>query len=145
MMFRVLFIITFANSNELDRHEYRPLMQQLKDRVLGVRASTSPGDRGRGPADRLALLRHGLAVRFHLELLEIEGQQAQPLVIGEDAAALAGEVLGVESVGEGGNQRNVFSRLGEAEMAIHFGGPFEQFLEGVPAERERRGHADRAP
>ena len=36
-----------------------------------------------GCADRLPVLRHRLAVRFHLELLEIGRQQPQPLVVGE--------------------------------------------------------------
>ena len=41
------------------------------------------------------------AVRFHFELLEIVGQQLQPLVIGEYRARLAASNLRVIKVGEG--------------------------------------------
>ena len=90
-----------------------------------------------GHVDRLAVVRHRLAVRFHLQLLEIERQQPQPFVIGEDAARLAAELLDIEPVGERGDQRHIRARLGEAEMAVHLRRAFEQRLERIPAERQR--------
>ena len=94
---------------------------------------------------RLALGRDRFAVRFHLQLLEVERQQAEPLIVGEDGARLTLEPLDVEPVGEGRDQRHVLRRLGKAEMPVHLGRAFEQGLESVPAEGQRGGDSDRAP
>ena len=120
-------------------------MQQLEDRMLGVGAGSAPGDGRRRLIDGRTVHRHRLAVRFHLQLLEVEGQQAQPLVIGEGGARLASEPADVEPVDEGGDERRILRRLGVAEVAVHLRRAFEQFLEGAPAQRQRRGQADSAP
>jgi hypothetical protein len=72
---------------------------------------------------------HALAVRFHLELLEIGGEQPQPLVIGEDRAGLGAAHVGVIAVGEGGEDRRVALQRREAEVAVHRRGAFQQLLE----------------
>ena len=69
----------------------------------------------------------------------------EPLVVGEDAARLATAILDVEAIREASDQRNILGRLGEAEMTVHFRGPFEKRLEGVPAECNGRAETDRAP
>jgi hypothetical protein len=79
--------------DELDRHEVRALVEQLEHGMLRVGADAAPGDRRGGAADRRAVERHALAVRFHLQLLEIGGEQPQPLVIGEDGAGLGAATL----------------------------------------------------
>ena len=86
-----------------------------------------------------------LAVQFHLELLEIGGQQPQPLVIGEDGAGLGAADVGVIAVDEGGEHGRVGVERREAEMAVHRRRAFEQALERVPAERQRGRKADRRP
>ena len=131
--------------DELDGHEMSALVEELEDGVLGVGADPAPGDwRGR-PAGGRAVELHRLAVRFHLQLLEIGRQQAQALVIGEDGAGPGAADVGVITVGEGGEDGRVFEQGREAEMAVHRRRALEQGLERVPAERQRGGKADRRP
>ena len=56
----------------------------------------------------------------------------------------SGGAVGV-GFGEGRQHRHVALRFGEAEMAVHLRRALEQFLECVPAQRQRRRHPDRAP
>ena len=114
--------------------------------MLRVGADPAPGHRRGRPVDRLA-------VGASPTCRSIPSRAA-----GDRRAAAAAarhrrrpprvwqpQLLDVEPVGEGGDQRHVRGRLGEAEMAVHLGRAFEQCLERVPAERQRRGNADRAP
>ena len=61
-------------------------MKQLEHGVLRVCARATPGHRRGRMLDRLAVAGNGLAIRFHLQLLEIEREKAQPLVVGEHRA-----------------------------------------------------------
>ena len=145
MVRRVLAVVLLGDGNELDRDQVAALVQQLEDRMLGVSADPAPGDRRGWPPHRLAVGADQLAIRFHLQLLQIGHQQPQPLVIGKDRARLAAKLLAVEQVGEGREHRRVGLRLGEPEMTVHLGRAFEQFLERLPAQRQRRREADRRP
>ncbi len=120
-------------------------MEQLKDRVLRVRARPAPGDRRGRLADWRSVELHRLAVRFHLELLEIERQQPQPLIVGEDGARLAFELADIETVDEGRNQRRIVGGLGISEMPVHLGRAFEQFLERTPAQARARRRSRSRP
>src|SRR3546814_13668357 len=53
--------------------------------------------------------------------------------------------IGVDLVGEGGEQADIVGAVSEAEMPVHLGRAFEQVGEGVPAERESGGKDDRRP
>ena len=145
MMFLVLVIVAFADGDEFDRHQQGALVKELEYGVLGIGPGPTPGHRGGRAVDWRAIDLHRLAVRFHLQLLEVERQQPKPLVIGEHGARLRTRLLGVKAIGEGGEQRHIGRRFGEAEMAVHLGRAFEQAFERVPAERERCSDADGAP
>ncbi len=90
-----------------------------------------------GRVERLAVRGHRLAVRFHLELLEIGRQQPQPLVISEDRARLAPQLLDIEPVGEGGEQR----RIGAPARRSGNGGPSPPRLRAIPRTRPSRAPA----
>src|SRR3546814_15692996 len=62
-----------------------------------------------------------------------------------DRARLAIEAVGVDLVGESREQADIIGAVSEAEVPVHLGRAFEQVGEGVPAERERGGKADRRP
>ena len=85
-MLGILRILALADRDELDRNQDRALVEQLEHRVLRVGAGPAPGHRRGRVIDRLAVDGHRLAVRFHLELLEIERQQPKPLVVSEHGA-----------------------------------------------------------
>src|SRR5205085_12447440 len=112
------------------------VVEELEHRVLRVRACAAPSDWRRGMSHRFAVARDRFSVRLHLKLLEVEGQQAKPLVVRENAAGLAAEVLDVEPVGESRDQRYAGCRLTKAKVPVHFGRAFEQSLERIPAERQ---------
>ncbi len=138
-------VIGLARDDEFDRGQMRSLMKQLEHRMLRIGADPAPGDRRGLLRHRLSFESHRLAVRFHFELLQIGRQKPQPLVIGEHRARLAAQAIGVNLVGEGREQADIVGAVGEAEMAVHLGGAFEQVGKGVPAQCERRGKADRRP
>ena len=127
-------IARLDHRDELDGDEVRALVEQLEHRMLRIGADAAPGDGGGRAADRLAVDGHALAVRLHLQLLEIGGEQAQPLVIGEGRTRLGMADLGVIEVGKGGERGGVLRQIGQAEMAVHLGRTFQQFLERVPAQ-----------
>ena len=81
-------MVGLDRGDEFDGHETSALVQQLEHRMLCVGADPAPGDRCGGLVDRRSVGLHALAVRLHLQLLEIGRQQAQPLVIGEGRARL---------------------------------------------------------
>src|SRR3954464_12028685 len=101
-------------------------MKELEHRVLRVGPRAAPSNGGSRVSDRLAFLRHGLPVRFHLELLEIEGQETEPLVIGEHPPRLTAKLPSIETIRERRDQGNVGRRLGNAKMPVHLSGTFEQ-------------------
>ena len=101
--------------------------------MLSVRAGSAPGYRRGRLLHPSAVLRHRFPVRFHLELLEIGWEQPQPLVIGEDRARLAFQLLGIKPVGERCDERHVFGDGRLQEVPIHLSGAFETRLELLPA------------
>src|SRR3546814_7300114 len=74
-------MIGLARDDKFDRSQVGALMEKLEHRMLRVGADAAPGDRRGLLRQRLAGEGHRLAVRFHFELLEIVGEQPQPLVL----------------------------------------------------------------
>src|SRR5258708_40276669 len=101
MMLRVLRVVPFGNRHEFDGREGGALMEQLEGRMLSVGAGSAPGHRRSWLLDGMALIGDRFAVRFHLQLLKVEGQQPQSFVVSEDRARLAPKVLDIEAVGKG--------------------------------------------
>ncbi len=80
MMMRI-GVDRLRRDDEINRHDARALMQHLEERVLPVRARLAPDDGGRRHLHRLAVARHRLAVRLHVELLQIGGEAREALVV----------------------------------------------------------------
>src|SRR3569623_585824 len=101
MMLGVERIFRFGNRDEFHRRDHRTLVEKLEYGVLGIGSNSAPGD-GRGRlVNRLSGNGHGLAVGFHLKLLEVEGQETEPLVISENGARLAAYRLDVKAISKG--------------------------------------------
>ena len=131
--------------DEIDRDQMRALVEQLEHRVLRIGAHPAPGDRRGRAIDRLHVGSDALAVRFHFELLEVIGEQAEAFVIGEDRARLAPAHAGVVEIGEGRAQDEVGRAVGVAEMFVHRLGACEHGTEIVHPHRHRDRKADRGP
>ena len=77
-------MMRFAGGDEIGGHQPRPLVQQLEKRMLRIGARRAPYNRPGVVVDGLAVARHALAARFHVELLQERGQQRQRFVIRHD-------------------------------------------------------------
>ena len=74
--------------DEIHRRAVLALVQPLEEGVLPVGAGHAPDD-GRGRhAHGLAIARHPLAQRFHLQLLQVGHQVQQPRAVGRDVQQL---------------------------------------------------------
>jgi hypothetical protein len=61
-------------------------VDQLVEGVLAVGAGLAPDHRAGGAGDGRAVEGDALAVRFHVELLEVGRQAGEALVVGQDGA-----------------------------------------------------------
>src|SRR5690606_19699 len=80
---------------EIERHAARALVQELEEGVLRVRARLAPDYAARVVVDLRSLERRALAVRFHLELLQIGRQAMQPLVVRQYRLGLDAEEVAI--------------------------------------------------
>ena len=79
------------HADQVERDEPGPLVEQLVEGVLAVRAGLAPHDRSGVDRHRSAVSGHALAVRLHLELLEVGRELAEVGGVGHHAEALGPE------------------------------------------------------
>ena len=72
-------VVRVGEADEVDRDDPGALVQQLVERVLAVRARLAPHDRTGRRRHRRAVEPHRLAVRLHVELLQVGGEAAELL------------------------------------------------------------------
>src|SRR5690606_21194628 len=84
-------LVALGRDDELARDYGRALVQQLIEGVLAVGARLAPDQRSGVAGDRLARERDALAVRFHVELLQISRQAGEALIVGQDGASREAE------------------------------------------------------
>ena len=77
--------------DEIGRDEARPLVEQLVVGMLAVGARRTPDDRAGGEVNRLAVEGDGLAIAFHVELLQVSGELGQVMVVGQHGMGLRTE------------------------------------------------------
>ena len=73
-----------APDQELEGNDAGALVDELEEGMLAVGAGLAPHHRPRLFLDRCPVAGDALAVRFHIELLEIGGKPRQPLIVGND-------------------------------------------------------------
>ena len=66
-----------GEGDQVAGHEPRPLVEELEEAVLGVRARLAPDDRRSVVGERGAVARDPLAVRLHRKLLEVRGETVE--------------------------------------------------------------------
>ena len=94
-------------------------MEELIEGVLAIRAWLAEDQRPGGAHHRRAVHPHALAVRFHVELLEIGGQPLQPLLVGKHSVGRVAPDVAVPDTDEAKDRRQVaVERLG-AKMVVH--------------------------
>jgi hypothetical protein len=65
VMLGVLAVVTLTGRDKFNWDQRSSLMQQLEDRMLGVRARSAPGDRRAWTIEGAPVRRYGFAVRLH--------------------------------------------------------------------------------
>ena len=98
--------------------DVRALVQQLVERMLAHRAFRAPQDRRGGVVHRAALAVDALAVRFHLELLQVGGQQAQRVRVRQHRVGRRAEEVRVPHADQRHQRRHVLLQRRLGEMAI---------------------------
>ena len=131
--------------HEFDRDDIGALMEKLEEGVLAVGAGLAPDDRPGGARDRRTVHDNALAVRFHVELLQIGRETAEPLVIGNDGARAVAEDIALVIADQPEQQRDVAVEGSGAEMVVHRMRAFEEMREIVLADGDHQRQADRRP
>ncbi len=120
-------------------------MQELEERVLRIGAGLTPDYRA-GPAlDRRAGARHALAVRLHLELLQIRGEAMQALIVRQHRVSRESEAIDVPHTDEPEQHRKIPLERRRTKVLIHFVATGEKFAEALAADRKLDAQSDRRP
>ena len=112
-------------------------MQQLKKRMLAVAAGAAPDDRIARVIECLAVTVDGLAVTFHLQLLQIGRQLSERMAVGKYATAGGAEKVRVPDGQQGEGQGQVAGVGGREEMFIHRPGAGQELAEMLETHRQR--------
>ncbi len=107
-----------VEADEVARDQRRALMDELVVRVLAVRARRAPHDRTGVGADRVAVEVDGLAVRLHVELLQVRGEPRQVVVVRQHGMALRAEEVAVPDAEQSEQHRHVAFERRRAEVLV---------------------------
>ena len=107
-----------CGDHEITWNQFGALMDQLKKGVLSVRPRLAPNDRARTVIRPFAGQSDAFAVAFHVELLQMIGEKAHRVVVGNDGMCLRFEKVIIPNAQKAHNDRNVFFKRRLAEMQI---------------------------
>ena len=113
--------------------------------VLADGALHAPDDRYRGVIQNPAFAVDALAVRLHLELLQVCGQQAQRIRIRQHRVRRSAEEIAVPHPDRRHQHRDVLLERRLREVAIDIVRAGQEFLKPVETHGTRRGEADCRP
>ena len=138
-------VIAARGDDEIRGHEPCPLMQQLEERVLSIRARLAPHDRPGRVVDGHRFESHTLSVALHVELLQVGGESVEPLVVREHRVGLGSEEIHVPHPKQGERHRHVPIERRVTEVKIHRVRAGEQLTEPRHPCRNRDRQPDRRP
>ena len=131
--------------DEIDCNLGGALVQQLEERVLRVVARLAP-DHVAGPVvDRHAGARDALAVRLHLELLQVRREPVQTPVVRQHRERIEPEEVVVPDAEQAHQHGQVARERLRPEVLVHLVPTCEHEFELVHAQRERDRQPDRRP
>ena len=132
-------VVAVGRGDEVARNHLGALVDELVEGVLAVGARFAPEDRAGLVVHALAFTVDGLAVGFHVGLLEVGGQAVQVLVVREHRVAGSAEEVVVPHADEGEDNRHVLVGRGGLEVLIHFVGALVELHVVFEADAERDG------
>ena len=113
-------VVAVGRGDEIARNHLGALVDQLVEGMLAVRARFAPEDRASLVVHALGVAVNGLAVGFHVGLLEVGGEAVQVLVVREHGVARSAKEVVVPNTDEGEDNREVLVGRSGLEMLIHF-------------------------
>ncbi len=122
-----------------------PWWMSLVEGVLAVGAGLAPDDWAGIALNRRAVDRHALAVRFHVELLQIGREAQEPLIIGQDGARRITENVAVIEADQAKQHRQVLAHRRGAEMGVHRMRAIQELAEIFRTDGDHQRQADRRP
>ena len=109
-------------------------MQELVERMLGVRTRFAPDHRSGGALHRLATATHGLAVALHLQLLQVCWQAMQVLIVGQHCVTRGAQEVAVPDARKRQQDREVAIQRSGAEVLVHLVCAGQKIGEVPPAD-----------
>ena len=132
-------VVAVSRGDEVARNHLGALVDQLVEGVLAVRTRFAPEDRTSLVVHALGIAVNGLAVGFHVGLLEVGGKAEQVLVVREHGVAGSAEEVVVPHADEGEDNREVLVDRSGLEMLIHFVGALVELHVVVETDAEADG------
>ena len=99
----------------------------------------------RGFGDRRAVEAHALAVALHLQLLEIGGEAAEPLVVGDHRLRRVAQNVAIPHRQQPHKHGDVLAHRRGAEMFVHVVAAGQELLEALGADGDGERQADARP
>ena len=138
-------VVAVCRGDEVARNHLGALVDELVEGVLAVRTRFAPKDRTSLVVHALGIAVNGLAVGFHVGLLEVGGEAVQVLVVREHRVAGSAEEVVVPHADEGEDNREVLVDRSGLEMLIHFVGALVELHVVVETDAEGDGETDCRP
>ena len=128
--------------DEISRDEAGALVDELVERVLTVGSRFAPEHLAGVGGDGRAVPAHRFAVGFHRELLQIGGEAAELLGVGEHGVRLGAEEVDVPDVQEPHEHRHVLGERRRADVLVDGVESREQLAEDLGSELDHERQAD---
>ena len=138
-------IIGASGGNEITRHQTPALMQELEKCMLPIIAQFTPDDRRCGAVHGFSAKTDGLAVAFHLELLQEGREVLERLVIRQYSMGRCTQEVGVPDADERHDDRQIALEWHRAEMLVHALSAVQHFVKGMRSDRNHQRQTDRRP
>ncbi len=136
-------VVRLGESDEVDRHDPGALVEQLVERVLAVRAGFAPHDRSGVVAHPRPVEGHGLAVRFHVELLEIRREAGELLGVRQHRLRRVSQHVAVPDADQTEERRRVRLERRAEEVFVDHAHAGEELPEVVRADGDHQRQPDR--
>ena len=130
-----------GHADQVARHHVGALVQPLEEGVLPVGAGCPPDHRSAGSVQSVAVVGDPLAEALHRELLQVGGQQSEPVGVGHHGHRRASQERPVPDVDEPEQHRSVPQRLGVGYVFVDEPHACQELGE----RRRPDGHHDRQP
>ncbi len=138
-------VVAVGRGDEVARNHLGALVDELVEGMLAVGTRFAPEDRTRLVVHALGIAVNGLAVGFHVGLLEVGGEAVEVLVVREHGVARSAEEVVVPNADEGEDDGQVLVSRSGLEMLIHFVSTLVELHVVFEADAEADGEADCRP